>query len=64
MSVAQTEEERVVMRLMLDGERATAAFAAAIGLSALSIEERRSRVYAVKDRLVKRLRRLRRASDA
>lgn len=64
MGVAQTEEERVVMRLMLDGEKATEVFATAIGLTALPVGEQRSRVYAVKDRLVKRLRRQRRASGA
>ncbi len=63
MSVARTEEERAVMQLMLDGERATGVFADAIGLAALPPGEQRARVYAVKDRLAARLRRMRRASD-
>ena len=57
MAVAQTEEERVVMRLMLDGERATEVFARALGIAALSPAAQRAHVYGIKDRLTKRLRR-------
>lgn len=62
MAVAQTEEERIVMQLMLDGERATEVFAKTLGLASLSPAARRAQVYAVKDRLTKRLRR-RRSGD-
>lgn len=63
MAVAQSEEERRVLRLMMDGEKATDEFAAALGLTALSQAEQRQRVYAIKDRLTKRLRRQGRGND-
>lgn len=59
MGVARTEEEQIVMRLMLDGEKATEAFAEALGLEALSTAAQRAHVFGVKDRLTKRLRRRR-----
>lgn len=62
MSVARTEEEQIVMRLMLDGERATEAFAAALGMDALSTATQQAHVFRVKDRLAQRLRR-RRSTD-
>ena len=59
-SVATTEEERLVIRLMLVGERATGVYADVLGLLTLTEAEQRTHVNAIKDRLSKRLKRLRR----
>ena len=63
MAAARTEEERVVMRLMLAEEKATAVFAAALGLGAVPPAEQRRRIFAIKDRLRKRLGRVRERTD-
>ncbi|HEX5269304.1 MAG TPA: hypothetical protein VFW33_02400 [Gemmataceae bacterium] len=52
-----TPGERRVLELMLDGERATAAFADALGLTHLPAEEQELEVKRAKDRIKKRLRR-------
>jgi RNA polymerase sigma-70 factor, ECF subfamily len=57
MAVARTDEERIVQRLRLDGERATAAYAAALGWVDLPPAEQRRRLYQIKDRLDQRWRR-------
>ena len=64
MGVARTEEERIVVRLMLDGERMTDAFSRALGLEGLPLVAQQRQIYVVKDRLSKRLRRQRRSTDA
>jgi hypothetical protein len=46
---------------MLDGERDSAVFAAALGLGDLPVEEQRLRVKQIKDRIKARLRRERRS---
>jgi len=63
MDAAQTEEERRVLRLMMDDEKATEVFAAALGIGHLPPRKQRDRVYAIKDRLIKRARRQRRDDD-
>lgn len=63
MAAAQTEEERQVLTLMMEGEKDTTVFAAALGLADLPPAQQRDRVYAIKDRLVKRLRRQGRGED-
>jgi RNA polymerase sigma-70 factor (ECF subfamily) len=59
MSVARTDEERTVQRLRLDGERSTAAYAAALGWTDLPFAEQQRRLYRIKDRLDQRWRRRR-----
>jgi RNA polymerase sigma-70 factor (ECF subfamily) len=49
-----TDEERRVIALMRRGERSTAVFAAALGLSSLPSEEQKREVKKVKDRIKKR----------
>jgi DNA-directed RNA polymerase specialized sigma24 family protein len=49
--------ERVVFELMKDGERSTAAFAAALGLTDGTADDRESVVKRVKDRIKQRLKR-------
>lgn len=55
-------EERRVLELMLDGERDSSVFAAALGLGDLPVQEQRLRVKQLKDRIKARLRRERRSS--
>lgn len=57
MTVARTDEERIVQRLRLEGERATAVYAAALGWTDLPPTEQRRRLYQIKDRLDQRWRR-------
>jgi RNA polymerase sigma-70 factor (ECF subfamily) len=57
MAVARTDEERIVQRLRLEGERSTAAFAAALGWLDLPAAEQRRRLYLIKGRLDRRGRR-------
>ena len=55
--VAETDEERTVLGLMLDGVRDTESYATALGLAGLSLREQETRVTRIKERLMKRLRR-------
>jgi RNA polymerase sigma-70 factor, ECF subfamily len=57
MAVARTDEERIVQRLRLEGERSTAVYAAALGWADLPFDEQQRRLYRVKDRLDQRFRR-------
>jgi RNA polymerase sigma-70 factor, ECF subfamily len=57
MAIAQTEEEKIVQRLRLAGERSTAAYATALGWTELPLAEQRKRLYLIKDRLDQRSRR-------
>ncbi len=57
MALAETDEERTVLRLMIDGERQTAVFALALGLTHLPEREQTTTVQQIKDRLDKRRRR-------
>lgn len=57
MTLAETDEERVVLRLMLDGERETPVFAEALRLTELPPREQTKAVQKIKDRLDKRRRR-------
>lgn len=57
MTLAETDEERTVLRLMLDGEKETPVFAQALGLAHLAPREQTSTVQKIKDRLDKRRRR-------
>lgn len=57
MAVARTDEERIVQRLRLDGERSTGTYAAALGWTDLPPAEQRRRLYLIKDRLDQRMRR-------
>ncbi len=57
MAVARTDEERIVQRLRLEGERATVVYVAALGWDDLSPAEQRRRLYQIKDRLDQRWRR-------
>ena len=50
-------KDRAVLRLMLDGERSTSAFAHALGISHLAKREREEGVKRCKDRLIKHIRR-------
>lgn len=52
-SVVQEPRDRAVLKLMMDGERKTSAFAVALGISHLSKREREHRVKQCKDRLIK-----------
>lgn len=52
-----TQEEVVVLELLVQGERRTAVFAAALGIATLPQEEQQRRVKQIKDRIKKRLRR-------
>ena len=60
---AETPQDAQVLQLMIDGERRTELFAAALGLEGLSGDERRREVKRHKDRLKKRLQRLGVTSD-
>lgn len=55
-----TATEREVLRLMRDGEKRTAAFAAVLGIEHLPAEDQAGEVKRVKDRIIKRLQRARR----
>jgi RNA polymerase sigma-70 factor (ECF subfamily) len=57
MTLARTDEERIVQRLRLEGERSTEAYAAELGWSNLSPAEQKRRLYQIKDRLDQRARR-------
>lgn len=57
MAVARTDEERIVQRLRLEGERDTAVYASELGWLDLAPEEQRKRVFEIKDRLQKRSKR-------
>jgi RNA polymerase sigma-70 factor (ECF subfamily) len=57
MAVARTDEERIVQELRLEGERSTAAYAAALGWGDVPPAEQRRRLYLIKDRLDQRWRR-------
>jgi RNA polymerase sigma-70 factor (ECF subfamily) len=50
-------QDRAVLKLMMDGERNTSAFATALGISHLSKREREHRVKQCKDRLIKYIKR-------
>lgn len=52
------ECDRRVIYLLLEGERSTSAYAAALGISDLPADEQRAEVKRVKDRIKKRLARL------
>ena len=52
-----TATEREVLRLMRDGEKRTAAFAAVLGIEHLPMEDQAGGVKRVKDRIIKRLQR-------
>ncbi len=56
MALAQNEEERIVLRLMMDGERETGVFLDQLGWQGPR-DELSTRLYRMKDRLVKRVRR-------
>jgi hypothetical protein len=49
--------ERAVLELMMEGERETAAFAVAMGISGLDVEEQRTEVKRMKDKVKARIRR-------
>jgi hypothetical protein len=53
----ETEVDRRVLRLMVDGERRTAVFAAVLGLDGQPAEAQRREVKRAKDRIKKRLER-------
>jgi len=55
--VGLSDGEARVLDLMLDGERRTPAFAAALGISHLPVREQRQEVKKVKDKLKMRLKR-------
>lgn len=57
MTLAETDEERTVLRLLLDGERTTRVYAEALGIAHLSPREQATAVQRIKDRLDKRRRR-------
>ena len=54
-----TATERVVLRLMRDGERRASAFAAVLAIEEMPADEQARAVKQVKDRIVKRLQRAR-----
>ena len=56
-TVVQEPRDRAVLKLMMDGERETSAFAIALGISHLSKREREHRVKQCKDRLIKYVKR-------
>jgi hypothetical protein len=56
MALAQNEDERIVLQLMIDGERETGVFLDLLGWQG-SRDELSTRLYRMKDRLVKRVRR-------
>ena len=56
-TVVQEPRDRAVLKLMMDGERETSAFALALGISHLSKREREHRVKQCKDRLIKYVKR-------
>jgi len=57
MSLLPNESDQRVLRLRLQGERRMESFALALGIGHLSIEEQRSRVKRVKDRIDKVIKR-------
>jgi RNA polymerase sigma-70 factor, ECF subfamily len=57
LSVARTDEERIVQELRMDGERSTAVYAEALGWQALTSTDQQKQLYRIKDRLDQRLRR-------
>ncbi|MER3439573.1 MAG: hypothetical protein C4346_19360 [Chloroflexota bacterium] len=56
IALAQNEEERIVLQLMMDGERETGVFLDQLGWQGPR-DELSTRLYRLKDRLVKRVRR-------
>lgn len=64
MAVVQTEEERIVQELRMDGERTTAVYVAALGWHNLIPAEQQKRLYRIKDRLDQRLRRRRQSEGS
>lgn len=56
-TIVETEEERIVLRFMLERERSTAVYALALGITARTPKEQRAEVSRIKDRLTKRIRR-------
>lgn len=56
MALAQNDEERIVLQLMMDGERETGVFLDQLGWQGPR-DELSTRLYRMKDRLVKRVRR-------
>ena len=56
-TVVQEPRDRAVLKLLMDGERDTSAFALALGISHLSKREREHRVKQCKDRLIKYVKR-------
>lgn len=59
-AVGLTEPERACLTLYLDGQRKTAAFAAALGIGQEPMADQRKIVKRIKDRLIKRIERARR----
>lgn len=59
-----TPGEGIVLTLMNQGERSTAAFALVLGLSHLPLDEQRREVKRVKDRLKRRIERARVSNDS
>jgi len=57
MTLAEDDDERTTLRLMLDGERETSVFAAGLKLTHLTPREQATTVQKIKDRLDKRRRR-------
>ncbi len=57
-AACRTEQERRVLRLVAEGERRTAVFAQVLGIADLGIAEQRREVKRVKERLLKKARRL------
>lgn len=62
-AAAETPEDASVLELMIAGERRTDRFAEALGLAGLSPDQRRREVKRHKDRLRKRIERLRLTKD-
>ena len=58
-AAARSPHDRVVLELLVDGERSTARFAAVLGVDHLEATEQKRIVKQVKDRLKKRLERMR-----
>lgn len=56
-SCARTDEERIVLDLMLRSVRSTSMYAGALGIGHLTSKDQQSRVTTIKERLSKRLKR-------
>ena len=57
-AACRTEQEQQVLHLVLEGERSTEAFSEILGIAGLPVAEQRRDVKRVKERLLKRLRRV------